>query len=90
MAKHHRPGCERLEAQGLEVERSFHFRVFGEKNLEAAVDPETIDHVRADAAARAVRGFKQSDFPPRLLQKVRGAKSCESSADHNDAFRHPS
>ena len=79
-----RSGRECLEVQRAQIEKSRRLGIRGKKDLEPAIDGESIDRITGNAAANAVRRFENFHAHAAHHQRSCGAEAGDSCANDDD------
>jgi hypothetical protein len=77
-------GVERAEVEGAEVDDPAHLRVAGVEHLEAPVEGEAVDPVRAHPAADGVPGLQHPDLQTAPGQRAGAGQPGQAGPDHHD------
>ena len=86
-----RTGHKRAQVEGVVIEDALSLRVRRVVELEAAIEPEAIDHVGAHSAANRVGSLEDRDGHAEGLQTSRGGEPTEPCAyDHHRHGPHAS
>jgi hypothetical protein len=85
---HQRSGLESPQVQSLVIQQPFRFRVGGQKHLKAAIQLESVDAIRADPAANAVRSLEDQEAKPRLLDASSAAEPGKTSTNNQHVEDH--
>ncbi len=85
---HQRSGVESPQVQSLLIQEPFRFRVSGLKNFEAAIQLESVDAIRANPAANAVRSLEEQEAKPRLLDTWSAADPGKTSTNDQHVEDH--
>ncbi len=83
---HERAPVEPLQRERGEIELTLRFRVGGEEHLEATVELEAVDHVRAHAPTDAVGCLEDDHVAAGLVQCSRAGESGQAGSDHGDVY----
>ena len=82
--RHRDAGVERLRSRRGEIDVGLGPRIGGVELLEAAVEAETVDEIRADAAADPVVGLEQHDWVAGVGDHPGGGQAGEPGTDDHD------
>ena len=83
------PGGEAPEPERLRVEQPLHLGVRGQEDLEAAIDPEAVDLLGADASSGPIARLEDLDGHPRPGEYPRAGEAGQPRTHHHHvSMRH--
>ncbi len=85
---HDRAARERAQVEPLVVEQPTRLRIGERQHLEAAVEQEAVDAVRANAPAHTARGLQHEHLEPGVPQRASAREAGDAGAD-DDRLRPP-